>query len=488
MARQTAEHSIGNGSDNGDNGELVAVYADQVAKQGGYAEVLRVAIPLILSTASLTIMLFVSRMLLSWYGASSVAASTPGGVTFFTICSFFCGTAQYTNTLVAQHHGAGDKPACARAVWQGVFFALLSAPLFVTCIPLGNMVLAWAGHEAEVLRQEQEYFSILMLGGVALPINAALSSFFSGRGRTTVVLYGNLLGNVADAVLAYVLIFGKFGFPEMGIRGAGLAAAVTGVLPGLYWGWLFLSSRYQPTYRTRAQCRWDGKLFRMLLRFGLPAGIQFFLDVASFTLFVLLIGRMGEIDLAACNIVLSIELLSFLPMVGMSLATATLVGEYMGRGNHEVAQRCVYSALKLAMAYSFFFSFLYAAVPGVFLDLFGSDAQHGAFREIVARGVILLRIVAFYCVFNNMFILFSGALSGAGDTRFTMWTQTGISWLFFVPSVYAVISYVPGGMLAAWICLLVYVVVLGTVFLLRFRSGHWKTIKMVSHSPEPATF
>jgi MATE family multidrug resistance protein len=266
----------------------------------------------------------------------------------------------------------------------------------------------------------------------------------------------------------------------MGIRGAALAAVITGGVPGIYWASLFLSGRYQSSYRTRKEFRWDRRLFFMLVRYGVPSGVQFFLDVASFTLFVLLIGRLGQLDLAASNIVLSIELLSFLPMVGMSIATATLVGEYMGRGRQDLAQRSVYSALKLAMAYSLFFSFLFLAVPERFLEFFGSEAYHGAFRDIVDLGIVLLRIVAIYTLFNNMFIIFSGALNGAGDTRFAMWTQTGLSWMFFVPSVYIVINYLHLGMLSAWYCLLVYVTVLGMAFYLRFRSGHWKKIKMVS--------
>jgi len=454
----------------------------RTVNEGGYGEVLRVSIPLILSTASLTLMLFVSRMLLSWHSPAAVAASTPGGITFFTICSFFLGTAEYVNTLVAQHHGAGDKPACARAVWQGVFFSLLCAPLIIACIPLGNLLLTWAGHEPEILNQEKEYFFLLMLGGAALPVNAALSSFFSGRAKTMIVLWGNLIGNVANAVLCYILIFGKLGFPAMGIQGAGIAAAVTGVLPGLYWGWLFLSDRYQPSYRTRREFRWDSRLFRMLLRYGVPSGTQFFLDVASFTFFVLLVGRLGELDLAATNIVFSIELLSFLPMVGMSVATATLVGEYIGRGKQDLAQKCVHSALMLVAIYSLFFSVLYVFFPGVFLELFSSDANPGEFQDILAKGVILLRIVAIYTLFNNMFIIFCGALNGAGDTHFAMWTQTALSWFGFVPAVYIVIDHFHLGLLPAWTCLLVYVIVLGIAFCWRFQSGHWKTIRMVAVS------
>ncbi len=168
---------------------------------GGYREVLRVAIPLVLSTASLTVMLFVDRIFLSWYSQTAVAASTPGGITYFTICSFFMGTAQYVNAIVAQHHGAGEKSACARAVWQGILFSFLAAPVILAMIPLGRLALDWSNHGPDLIPLEKQFFSILMMGGMLLPLNAALSSFFSGRGRTKVVMWGNIAGNAANALL-----------------------------------------------------------------------------------------------------------------------------------------------------------------------------------------------------------------------------------------------------------------------------------------------
>lgn len=450
------------------------------AEAGGYREVLRVAIPLVLSTASLTLMLFVDRLFLSWHSQSAVAASTPGGITYFTICSLFLGTAQYVNAIVAQHHGAGDKPACTRAIWQGVIFSLLSAPVILAMIPVGRAALDWSGHGPQLTALEKSYFSVLMFGGVLLPLNAALSSFFSGRGRTAIVMWGNIAGNAANAVLAYALIFGKLGFPELGIFGAGLATAVTGGVPTVYWLALFLSEKYQREYRTRMRPGFDRRLFVMLLRFGLPSGVQFFLDISSFTLFVLLIGRLGEVNLAATNIVLSIEMLSFLPMVGMSIATSTLVGEYIGRGNHHFAEKSVRSALILALGYSSVLAVLYFVVPGVFIELFRSANETGTeFQDILSRGSVLLRLVAVYTVFDTMFIIYSGALKGAGDTRFAMWAQVAIAWFFFVPPVYLIIQYFHLGLVAAWVWAVVYVVTLGLVFLYRFRSGHWKTIQMI---------
>ena len=131
-------------------------------------------------------------------------------------------------------------------------------------------------------------------------------------------------------------------------------------------------------------------------------------------------------DLAVTNIVLSIEMLAFLPMVGMSIATSTLVGEYIGRKNLALAEKCVYSALKLAMAYSIFFAVLYLVVPETFLSFFAAGKADVSDAAMMTKGVILLRLVAIYTLFDNMFIVFSGALKGAGDTRFAMWTQIRI--------------------------------------------------------------
>ncbi len=204
------------------------------------------------------------------------------------------------------------------------------------------------------------------------------------------------------------------------------------------------------------------------------------MDIASFTMFILLVGRLGEADLAATNIALSIEMLAFLPMVGMSIATATLVGEYIGRGQPEIAQKSVYSALTLAMTYTAVLAALYLFAPGFLLEMFRPEAGAAqGFETIMAKGVVLVRLIAIYTLFDTMFIVFSGALKGAGDTRFAMWAQILRAWIFFVPPVYLIIEYFHAGLFAAWSWVLVYVVALGLIFWLRFRSGYWETIRMV---------
>ncbi len=452
-----------------------------VREPGGYREVLGLAMPLVASTASVTVMLFVDRMFLSWYGQASVAASVPGGATYWTIICLFLGIAEYVNTIVAQHFGAGDVRACMRAVWQGVIFSAMSMPLILLGIPVGCAILSWGGHDPEVLSLEKDYFTLLMLGGVMVPLNAALSSFFSGRGETSAVMWGNLLGSLARIGADYVLIFGKLGFPELGIRGAGIATIIAGFVPTLYWGYLLRAPELRRVYGTWAECRWDRRLFGMLLRYGLPSGVHFFLEVGSFTAFVLLVGRLGEQDLALTNIVFSIELLSFLPMIGMSIATATLVGRYIGEERTDLAEKSAYSAFRLTFVYSGMMSLLFVLIPGAFLELFRTGSGlTGNDAAMMHRGAALLRLVALYTLFDCVYVVFAGALRGAGDTRFVMWAQIVVGWFLFVPPVYVAVEKLHAGLYGAWCCLLGYAICLGVVYWLRFRSGVWKSIKMLS--------
>lgn len=446
---------------------------------GGYWNLLQVALPLIVSTGSLTVMLFVDRMFLSWHSPQAVAASSPGGITYFTICSVFLGAAQYVNTIVAQYHGAGDRPACAKAVWQGLIFALISAPLIIACILPGLAILNFAGHSEELRKLESEYFVALMFGGIALPLNASVSSFFSGRAKTRIVMWGNILGNTANIILDYILIFGELGFPEMGIKGAGIASALTNFIPCIFWLSIFLSRNLRLEYRTWETRGWDRKIFITLIKYGVPSGVQFCLDIGSFTFFVLIVGRLGQVELAVNNIVLTIEMLAFLPMVGMSIATATLVGEHIGRGSLHIAEKSAYSGLKLAVMYSVFFGSLFLIIPEFFLGLFLPSATEEIYEQIMTMGKRLLTIVAFYTVFDNTAIVMTGALNGAGDTRFTMWTQIGISWGLFIPAIYITLEVMDGGLVSAWLCLLGYVVFSGLLFFFRFRSARWKDIRML---------
>jgi MATE family multidrug resistance protein len=225
----------------------------------------------------------------------------------------------------------------------------------------------------------------------------------------------------------------------------------------------------------------DKILFTRLLRFGTPAGIQFTLDIGAFTLFIMLVGRMGELELAVTNIALSINMLAFLPMIGISIATTTLVGQYIGKKDLSAAEKSTYSSLKIALLYMGSTGVLFILFPEQLLSLFRRSPEEAAdFLPMVAYGRRILLLIAFYGFFDAMNIIFSGALKGAGDTRFTMWAAVIVAWVFFVPPIYLIVEVFNQGVLLAWGWATIYIIVIGTVFCFRFRSGKWKTIDLLA--------
>ena len=206
---------------------------------GGWRELMQVAWPLVINSATFAVLNFCDRLFLSHYGEAEFRASLPAGILFFTLVCGFMALAGFTNTFVAQFWGAGDRAGCARATAQGILFSLISFPLIMLLTPAGLMLLRLGGHGADVLALEEEYFRILMWCGGGMTLSSALSSFFSGRGLTLVIMGCNIIANGINILLNYLLIFGKWGLPEMGIVGAGWATVIGSWVSPL----IFASSR-----------------------------------------------------------------------------------------------------------------------------------------------------------------------------------------------------------------------------------------------------
>jgi MATE family multidrug resistance protein len=452
---------------------------------GSWREILSISYPLILSTASMTIMHFVDRMFLSWYSQTALAAATPAGITAFAIVCFFMGVSQYTTTIVAQYFGADENTMCGRATWQGVFFSLASYAVILLFIPLGPSIFRWGGHPGHIVELEVKYFSILMMGGGLIPLQSALASFFTGRGDTKTTMMAVTIGNGVNGVLDYGLIFGKWGLPEMGLTGAALATVLASIVPVAILITLFLRKEDHRRFATR-QVRFDLSLFKKLLRYGTPAGLQFFLEISCFTLFVIIVGRLGEVQLAVSNIVLTIDMLAFMPVIGVSIATSTLVGQSMGRKKPELAEKTTYSALMIAFTYMGSMAIIFVLFPGPLLSIFrarGSEFQD--FSVLLSHGRYLLILVAIYTVFDALGMIFSAGLKGAGDTSFVMWAAVIAGWALFVPPVYLTVSVFHGGLILAWVWATLYIVLLGLVYWWRFRKGKWKTIDMIGEDRKP---
>ncbi|MGD9067354.1 MAG: MATE family efflux transporter, partial [Desulfobacterales bacterium] len=452
--------------------------------EGGYREVLVVAIPLILSTATWSVQHFVDRMFLTWYSPEAIAAAMPAGMLNFSMVSIFMGTAGYVTTFVAQYYGAERYDRIGPALWQGIYVSLFGGLVILCAIPFAEPVFRLVGHSPLVQQNEVAYFQIQCLGGGVYAASYALSGFYSGRGKTWPVLWVNAATTFVNLVLDYALIFGRWGFPELGIKGAGIATVVAGAFSLLmFFGLLSIRSN-NDTFHTIKGWRLERDLFVRLLRYGFPSGVQFFLEMAGFTAFVLLVGRLGIASLAATNIAFNINTLAFMPMIGCGIAVSVLVGQYLGSDKPDRAQSSVYSGFHLTLAYMLSIAAAYVLVPDVFVAPFALRADPQEFPEIYGYSIILLRFVAVYSVFDTMNIVFCAAIKGAGDTRYVMLITVILSVLVFILPVYLAVVVFEFGLMVAWIFATAYIISLGFIFYLRFLGGKWKAMRVIERREE----
>ncbi len=451
---------------------------------GGYRELMRIAWPLIISTGSFSLLNFCDRMFLGWYSPEAFRAAVPAGILCFTMLCGFLALAAYSNTFVAQYFGAREYEKCSVATMQGIWLALLSWPVMLLLLPLGIYFLKISGHGAAVFKEERIYFTILMLGSVSQSVGAAISGFFSGRGDTKTVMMANVTGNAVNVVLDYILVFGKLGFPEMGIAGAAVASVIAGwVSPGIMLA-LFFSKRIDQRFATRKALLWDIGQMKRMIRYGGPSGIHLFLDLASFSLFVLLLGRQGEAAAIASNMALSINLFALMPMIGLGIAASIMVGQYMGAEQPELAQKAGWIALKAGMVYTVPLVVTFVLFPHFYVNLFGQNDGIAASQEVFDICRRLLIVLVAWGVMDATNFIISGALKGAGDTHFVMYFHTSLAWSLFAVGELVLVLLFHAGPVAAWLWCLFYIIILSVGFCWRFKSGRWKNIDILErHIP-----
>ncbi len=428
------------------------------SSSSSYRALLRIAVPLIITSASFTVQNFCDRMFLAWYSPAALQAAVPAGILFFTLVCGFMATAAFANSLVAQYYGNQDYHGCSRSVAQAVLLALFSFPLILLLIPAGLWMLSVSGHAPAVLAEEKTYFSILMLGGLQLPLSSAISSFFSGRGLTKVVMLGAIAGALLNLVLNWLLIFGVGPFPEMGTAGAALASVISGFVSPVMMLILYFSAKNNRLYDTRRLFYFDAPLFRRLLRFGIPSGVHMALDIGAFSLFVLLIGRLGETAFMAANIALSVNMIAFMPAVGIGQAAGTMVGQHMGRRDFDGALKAGWRAVHIGWIYTACAALTFVLMPEVYIRLFARGDV--PIDGIVSLARILLGFAAGWGLMDATNLILSGALRGAGDTHFVMWYETAMAWFFFAAGELLIVLVFEWGVLAAWAWALIYICLL----------------------------
>jgi MATE family multidrug resistance protein len=447
---------------------------------GSYRDVWRVSIPLVITMSATVVMTFTDRVFLSNYSIDAIAAALPAGITAFVFLAFFADTAGYSNVIIAQYTGAGALQRVGRAMWQGIYFSMIAWLIMIGLSLCGGPLFQLIGHAPEVQQLEVIYFRVLCLGSGIHIIGMSLSSFYTGRGATRPVMIIYIIGMLLNVPLDYVLINGVWIFPELGILGAGLATVFAWTVITVLLAFIVFTRENDLVFKVLKNYHFNLDLFRRLLRFGVPSALQFSLDVFAFLFFVIMVGRIGKMELAVTNIAISLDSVSFRPLMGFALGTSTLVGQALGRNRPDQAVNAAKATMVIASGYISVLVLLFVFVPQPLLELFRpGDVSSEDFAVIKGMGVVVLRFVAAYLLLDGLYMISTAVLKGAGDTKFIMWSIAGLSMFGLVLPLYIGMAVFGQGLYFAWTCIVLFLFLLASITFGRFSQGKWKTMRVI---------
>ncbi len=442
--------------------------------QLSYATVLRLALPMVVSRMTQTIVSASDLAMVASLGTASIAATATGSGNSFLLLIFPLGTVFLVQSFSSQYFGKGDRHSARRFGWYGLLIALGTQLLCIVAWPLVQPAVALLPADSQVQMLMSEYIRLRLLsGGAAIGIEA-LGSYYSGLGRTLPAMVVNLIAMALNILLNWIFIYGHLGAPAMGVGGAALASSIsTGVAFALFFGLFIFEGRGPRAVQLKAN-----ELLR-LLRFGLPSGLNWFFEYVAFLFFLnFVVGRLGTASLAAMNSVLQINQVSFMPAFGLSSAGAVLVGQALGAQSLPQAKQAVRLTLVLNCIWMGAVGLACLAMPRFLLYLLKPDDVTEA-DLFMSLAVNMLRISVAWQLFDAVSMTLSEALRAAGDTVFPLVARLAIAWLVFVPGSYISVRFWGGSEMVATVWLVAYLVLLSVALVWRFRAGAWQSLALI---------
>ena len=460
-------------SETGYDGELeslpVLTEVTKETKYGLHRAVWTLAWPSVLTMLLQTLNSFMDRGFVGHLGSDALAAVGVGGMFMFLLMSVGMSISTGTSALVSRFTGAKEpdeaKQAANQSLWIGILAALLCA---VVVWPLRHLVVGWMGVNAHAADLCVRYLSLTLLGIPALFVMLILSSVFRGLGDTVTPLRVMIVVNIIHLGGDYLLIFGHFGFPKMGLIGGATALITSQVVGALLYFW-FLQRSSLRGFGTRLKflsVNWS----KRILNIGLPAAGQNVSRVLSMMVFTGVLARSPEATaaVAALTIGLTSESIAFMPGFAFSMAAGTLTGQNLGAGNPRRAEEAAWVSLQQGLVIMIVMGAVFFVMARPFAHIFTHDPH------VVPLTVAYLRVAALSEPFLALGMILTGALNGAGDTKAPAWAGIATMWGVRLPLAWLLIYGLHFGATGAWWAMTVSTALNGLVALALFKRGTWK--------------
>ncbi|HSN13484.1 MAG TPA: MATE family efflux transporter [Anaeromyxobacteraceae bacterium] len=445
------------------------------AATAGRAERLRtllsLAWPIVVSRSSQVVVGVADAVMVAPLGAAALAATTTGGVNAFALFILPMGTVFIVSSFSSQLFGKGDLSGARRYAWCGLAIAAATQLFALATVPFVPALLARLQFAPDLREFMEGYLAVRLLSAGAVVGMEALGNYYGGLGNTRIQMRASVAAMALNVLGNWLLIGGRLGLPALGVRGAAIASTASTFAAFVAMLVVFLGEGGDGEGRIR----WDE--LRGVLRFGLPSGLNWFIEFMAFAFFVnVVVAGLGTTPLAALMTVIQVNSVAFMPAFALASAGAILVGQAIGASRRDAVPGLVGLTFAIAAAWQSAVALAYLAAPGWVLAAFAQEPSSAA--EFLAVGRRMLVLSAAWQLFDAGATVLTEALRAAGDTAFTMWARVVVAWAIWAPGSWISVRVLGAGDAVAVGWFVFYLFVLALALLLRFRSGAWRRIAL----------
>ncbi len=442
------------------------------------ATILRTALPAMMEMILYMLIGVVDVAIVGRLGAEPLAAVSLGAEIFFAVVLILEALGIGSSILVAQAKGAGQMERAGQVAAQTVLLGLLLG------IVLGFLGVFFAHNivglfkvETVVYTQAVHYLQITFWVLPAVLIFMMITSIYRGLGRTDIPMYMALVVNIINCLGCYLLVYGKFGFPPLGVTGAALATALAHVAGFLIAVIVLFTGQAQLKIRWHWMKRMRWAIIKDIFRLGLPSfGEQLFNNI-SVMISVFLIVYTGTVSFAAHQVGVTVESLSYMPGFGIAIAATSLVGQSVGARNKQQLLRAARGSLEIAVIFMGSLGILFALIPYQIAALFTNDPA------IIAIAGLLLRIASLEQITIAITMVLGGILKGSGDTRTPMLITVLCTWAYRIPLTYLIIHVLHGPIHYVWLVFVSDWFIRSIIFIAVYCKKNWLRRALAEHSP-----
>lgn len=436
-------------------------------------QILTLAVPVVMEQILTTLTNMVDMMMVGHLGPEAVAAIGYSNHPLFFSMAIFMGIGTGTTALVSRFTGAKDpetvESVTRQSFWMGLVSAVLVAMAYFAWAPA---IIRYMGASPEVAPLGVAFLRWSAVGYVAMQWSQVMNGAVRGRGDTVTPLYIGIGVNIINVVLGYSLIYGHLGLPALGLVGSALGTSIARVAGALGLLVVLIRSDHPVRLRLKGLFHLDFSVMARVLRIGVPASLERGIQSLGMISFTRIVGTLGTVPMAAHQIALNAESLSYMPAIGLATAGTALVGQRLGAGLPDEANRVVRETVKITLVAMAGMTLFFLLGGGPYIGLYTSDA------EVHRLGVQMLAIAAAAQIPMGVTFALAGALRGAGDTvPMMVVTALGV-WGVRLTITGSLIGWLGWGLAAAWVSMIFDWSFRGLFAYVRFRSGAWRKVRV----------